>query len=106
MEPRHHGNICESCMHPFDPAESVLLLTGSVTNKTRSHSSSSRLLLLVTALVKRYNPDLPLKSVSTDTQEQGPVCPALDSIPRAISLLCDFEQVTQLLCVQDFSFIG
>lgn len=38
-------------------------------------------------------------------QKQGPVCPALDSIPRAIPLLCGFDQVTQLLCVLDSSFI-
>lgn len=88
------ANVCESYMHPFDTAESALLLIGSVTNRTRSHSSSSRLLLLVTALVKRYSPGLPLTPVSIDTQEQGPVCAALDSIPRSISLLCDFEQIT------------
>lgn len=100
-------NLCESCMHPFDPAEFDPLLTGSVTNRTRSHSSSSRLLLLVTALVKRSSPDLPLTSLSTAAQEQDLfVLLWTLSIPKATSLLCGFEQITQLLWVLDFSFRG
>lgn len=67
----------ESCVHLFDPPEfapyrQVMWPIG------QAHS----IIFWVTALVTRYSPDLPLTSVSTVTQEQGPVCPAPDSIPE------------------------